>query len=125
MENKLNITEKITSFESACEFLGLEPVLPQVELLPEKDRKSILAYYKLTIIIRALNEGWEPDWSDWNQYKYYNWFYVDSSAAFRFDYTFYTNASTDVSSRLCFKTRDIAAYAGTQFIDIYNDYLNL
>ncbi len=123
MENNLNITEKITSFESACEFLGLEPAMPQVELMPEKDRKSIQAYYKLTIIIRALNEGWEPDWADWDQYKYYNWFYVDrASAAFRFDITYYTSTNTNVGSRLCFKSRALAAYAAKQFEDLYKNY---
>lgn len=131
----LSITEKITSFESACEFLGLEPVLPQVELanseymnlsalcLFKKDRESMLAYYKLTIIIRALNEDWEPDWSDWDQYKYYNWFYVDrTSAAFRFNDAYCTNTDTAVGSRLCFKNRDLAAYAAKQFEDLYKDY---
>ncbi|MDR3059502.1 MAG: hypothetical protein LBU84_15375 [Prevotella sp.] len=123
MENKLTITEKITSFESACEFLGMEPIVPQVESFPEKDRKSIIAYHKLTIIIRALNEGWEPDWSDWDQYKHYNWFYVErSSAAFRFYATDCTTSHTRVGSRLCFKTRDLAAYAAKTFEDLYKDY---
>ncbi|MDR3059493.1 MAG: hypothetical protein LBU84_15325 [Prevotella sp.] len=113
---------KITSFESACEFLGIEPALPQVDMLPEKHRKSIIAYYKLTTIISALNEGWEPDWSDWDQYKHYNWFYIDSSAAFRFYDTHYTYTDTYVGSRLCFKTRDLAAYAAKTFEDLYKDY---
>ncbi|MDR3057744.1 MAG: hypothetical protein LBU84_06345, partial [Prevotella sp.] len=80
----------------------------------------------LKVIAKALNEGWEPNWSDDNQYKYYPWLiYSDSSAAFRFDCTGYARTITDVGSRLCFKARDLAAYAGTQFIDMYNDYLNL
>ena len=54
------ITDKIKSFEDACKHLRLNPNdLPVVDMLPEKDRKSIIAFYKLTIIIRALNEGWE------------------------------------------------------------------
>lgn len=72
------ITDKVKSFEDACKHLGLNPNdLPVVYMLPEKDRKSIIAFYKLTIIIRALNEGWEPDWSNWDKWKYYNWFYVE------------------------------------------------
>ena len=72
------ITDKIKSFEDACKHLRLNPNdLPVVDMLPEKDRKSIIAFYKLTIIIRALNEGWEPDWSNWDECKYYNWFYVE------------------------------------------------
>lgn len=119
----LSITEKITSFESACEILGIEPVLPQVDMLPEKHRKSNIAFHKLTIITSALNEGWEPDWTDWSQYKYYNWFYVDrSSGAFRLYYSIYTSKYLNVGSRLYFKARDLAAYAAKQFEDLYKDY---
>ena len=75
------ITDKIKSFEDACKHLRLNPNdLPVVDMLPEKDRKSIIAFYKLTIIIRALNEGWEPDWSNWDECKYYNWFYVEKTS---------------------------------------------
>lgn len=119
---KVKITEQVGSYEDACQILGINPDdLPIVDTLPEKDRQSIIAYYKLTVIIRALNEGWEPDWVDWSQYKYYNWFYVDrSSSAFRFYAA--AHASAGVGSRLCFKTRDLAAYAAKKFEELYKDY---
>lgn len=105
------ITDKIKSFEDACKHLGLNPNdLPVVDMLPEKDRKSIIAFYKLTIIIRALNEGWEPDWSNWDEWKYYNWFYVEKgedqrSSGFRYNDTNYTNTNTNTSSQLCRKIK--------------------
>ena len=123
------ITDKIKSFEDACKHLGLNPNdLPVVDMLPEKDRKSIIAYYKLTIITRALNEGWEPDFSNWNEYKYYNWFYVEEnkdqrSSGFRYHDTCYTDAYTDIGSRLCFKNRELAKYATEQFKELYREYL--
>lgn len=123
------ITDKIKSFEDACKHLGLNPNdLPVVDMLPEKDRKSIIAYYKLTIITRALNEGWEPDFSNWNEYKYYNWFYVEEnkdqrSSGFRYCDTYYTVAGTDIGSRLCFKNRELAKYATEQFKELYREYL--
>ena len=44
------ITDKIKSFEDACKHLRLNPNdLPVVDMLPEKDRKSIIAFYKLRI----------------------------------------------------------------------------
>jgi hypothetical protein len=108
------------SYEDACVVLGLDPKdLPKVENLPEKDRKSIIAYYKLTIIIRALNEGWEPDFSDWNQWKYWNWFYLNSEG---FGCTA-SHTSTYIGSRLCFKTRELAEYARKQFRDMYFEYI--
>lgn len=123
------ITDKIKSFEDACKHLGLNPNdLPVVDMLPEKDRKSIIAYYKLTIITRALNEGWEPDFSNWNEYKYYNWFYVEEnkdqrSSGFRYGDACYTDTYTGIGSRLCFKNRELAKYATEQFKELYREYL--
>jgi hypothetical protein len=124
----MDITEKIKSYEDACEALELNPEnLPVVENLLKKDKKSIIAYYKLTIIIRALNEGWEPNWSDWNEKKYFNWFFsADGSAAGFADA--YSNdapmsASTNIGSRLCFKTRKLATYARLSFASLYYEYL--
>lgn len=123
------ITDKIKSFEDACKHLGLNPNdLPVVDMLPEKDRKSIIAYYKLTIITRALNEGWEPDFSNWDEYKYYNWFYVEEnkdqrSWGFRYLGTCYAYAITLIGSRLCFKNRELAKYATEQFKELYREYL--
>ena len=129
MNKNQSITEKVKTFEDACKVLGLEPKnLPIVENLPEKDRQSIIAYYKLTIIVRALNEGWEPDFTDWNEWKYWNWFYVEAhgaSAGFASAAT--SNAASyapaHVGSRLCFKTRELATYAREQFRDLYFEYL--
>lgn len=123
------ITDKIKSFEDACKHLGLNPNdLPVVDMLPEKDRKSIIAYYKLTIITRALNEGWEPDFSNWDEYKYYNWFYVEEnkdqrSSGFRYCGTGYTYSDATIGSRLCFKNRELAKYATEQFKELYREYL--
>jgi hypothetical protein len=120
-ETKENITERVKTFEDACKVLGLDPEnLPVVEHLPEKDRRSIIAYYKLTIVIRALNEGWEPDFLDGNQYKYWSWFYVDNGAG-----TLIAASATytNIGSRLCFKTRKLAEYARKQFRDLYFEYL--
>jgi hypothetical protein len=109
--------------------MGLDPKsLAIVGHLPEKDQKSIIAYYKLTIIIRALNEGWEPDFSNHEEWKYWNWFYVKSNGATAglpyattHDTASYTH--THFGARLCFKTRELATYAREQFRDLYFEYL--
>ena len=120
----MNITEQIKTFEDACQALNLDPThLPIVDLLPEKDRKSIIAYYKLTIIIRALNEGREPNWQDEDEKKFYNYFYYHSGSGFVFSYAFCAGTATVIGSRLCFISRDLAEYALSQFKDLYEDYL--
>ena len=115
---------EIKSYEDACKALGLNPEnLPEVVNLPEKDRKSIIAYYKLTIIIRALNEGWEPNWNDCEEYKYFNWFYIDAGFAYAYATNAATNTRTDTGSRLCFKNATLARYARETFESLYFDYL--
>lgn len=122
-------TDKVKSFEDACKHLGLNPNdLPVVYMLPEKDRKSIIAFYKLTIIIRALNEGWEPDWSNWDEWKYYNRFYVEKgedqrSSGFRYGTTDFASTRMHTGSRLCFKNIELAKYATEQFKELYREYL--
>ena len=123
------ITDKVKSFEDACKHLGLNPNdLPVVYMLPEKDRKSIIAFYKLAIIIRALNEGWEPDWSNWDEWKYYNRFYVEKgedqrSSGFRYGTTDFASTRMHTGSRLCFKNIELAKYATEQFKELYREYL--
>jgi hypothetical protein len=67
----------------------------------------------------------EPDFSDWKQLKYWNWFYIETgaSAGFAFAGTGSAASSTDanIGSRLCFKSRELAEYAGKQFIDLYKE----
>jgi hypothetical protein len=128
MNKKESITEKVKTYEDACKVLGLDPEnLPVVEHLPEKDRKSIVAFYKLTIITRALNEGWKPDFLDWKQLKYWNWFYVKTGAATGFGCasSIYapSTAGAAIGSRLCFKSEELAEFAGENFRDIYFEYL--
>lgn len=124
----MKITKKISckkAFEQACKELGLNPSdLPIVDSLPEKDQKSIIAYYKLTIIIRALNEGWEADFSNHSQWKYWVFVWVDS-AGFVCALTYYTAAYTHalLGSRLCFKDRETAQFAIDNFIPLYEEYL--
>lgn len=120
----MDITEKIKTFKDACQALNLDPThLPIVDLLPEKDRKSIIAYYKLTIIIRALNEGWEPNWYDNNERKFYNYFYCLSGSGFVCSNTNFTHSIADFGSRLCLKSRNLAEYALSQYKDLYEEYL--
>ncbi len=119
--------ERIRSYEDACSDLGMEPLsASDFMFLPERDRKHAFASHKLTIIIQALNEGWVPNWSNSNEYKYYGYFrYSGSGSGFSYGVCICGRAISGVGSRLVFKSRELAEYAGKQFISIYNDYLTL
>jgi len=115
----------IKTFEDACQKLGLNPE----EFLftcPESfiDGKAIIAHTKLVIIAQALNDGWVPDWDNSRQYKYYPWFDMRTSSGSGFSYYDFDGWNSDsvVGSRLCYKSHEIAQYAGEQFIDLYKEY---
>jgi len=86
-----------------------------------------IAYKQLKLIALALNEGWQPDWTNGNWDKYYAWFTMggSSGSGFAFIGADYWNSLSYAGSRLCFKTRELAVYAGETFTDIYKQFLTL
>lgn len=123
-----DITERVKTFEDACEVLGLDPGnILSATVKDENAHKHVApleAFLKLRIISEALNEGWEPDWSDSNQYKYFPLF-ENIDSGFRFYGSSNPYRYSSVGSRLCFKNRKLSDYAGTQFCDLYNQMYSL
>lgn len=117
----------IKTYADACKALGKGPKsIDEFDHIEEEDRKSVFAFHCLTIIARALNGGWTPNWRDGDEYKYYPWFeQVGSGVGFSYDGYGYGRSYSGVGSRLVYKTRELAEYAGKQFESIYNDFLSL
>jgi hypothetical protein len=117
----------IKTFEDACKKVNTDPAkLPDVSGILEEFAKPIIAAYKLLIIYKAINNEWKPDWSNWDQYKYYPWFEVLSSGfGFSCSSYYYDDAGTTVGSRLCFESEEKAKYAGNQFLQLYKDFLTI
>lgn len=122
-EEKQEVTERIKTFEDAQRETG-RPDVPEFDNMPEDLRDYFKAQYKMTVIAEALNDGWKADWSDENQRKWFPWFTM-SSGGFVFDATYYdlSYAYAGRTSRLCFKSSELARYAGKQFIDILDSIL--
>lgn len=148
-EKPKNVMERIKTFEDACNELGIdhnEWMQDKKELGLEAD---VIAYLKLRIIAAALNEGWKPQFTT-DEYRYFPWFclytqseidemneedksrvvcrshnYAVASGGVAFAYTSYdsSNPHTYIGSRLAFKTRELAEYAGRQFVEIWADYV--
>jgi hypothetical protein len=117
---KGEITDQVKTFEDACAILEIDPK----GLFNQEDTKDEIAYKKLKVIIKALNEGWTPNWNDEDQYKYYPYFNM-SSGGFSYVRCRSWNSFTYVGSRLCFKSFELAMYAGTQFNSEYKDFFTL
>ena len=117
----------------------------------DRDDRDVVAYLKLRIICEALNDGWKPTFNE-NECRYYTWFHAynrekydelneDQKKLLRFVVIlnncvgkFATVLATGTAhmpsypdayfgSRLAFKTSELATYAGTQFFDIWCDFL--
>lgn len=150
------ITERVKTFEDAMAVLGENhPLVIQYKEIYDNfleeggdGVKDIVAYIKLRIIVAALNEGWQPTFSD-DEYRYYPWFVfytkeeldamdeeersrvLGRSYAHAFAYAGVAFSNTNAASshsyahyggRLCFKNRELAEYAGQQFLAIYADF---
>lgn len=85
---------------------------------PEHLKHQLIA----ELLCKSLNEGWEPNWDDSNEYKYYPWFKM-GSPGFRFSDCDGWGTGSGVGSRLCFKNRDLAKYAGKTFTDLYKQFM--
>ena len=116
-----DIKERIKTFDDVIRELGDDPeeFKNAISIMEEPDE---IAYVKLKLIAKALNEGWTPDWSNGEWDKWYPWFKMDdSSSAGRFSFgdSVFQGSASGVGSRLCFKSRELSNYAGKQFEDIY------
>lgn len=140
-----DVNEVITDFESARKALGLKPndglavtqrlvgggaislkdVAQFIDEINPKHLDALIALNKLMTISEAWNkeDGFVPDFSDFNQDKWFPWFKYDNDAArFLYANASYTpsNAHANFGSRLCFKSFERAAQFGRQFTDLYN-----
>ncbi len=77
-----DIMERVKTFEDACRELGEEhPFVRSYNGYTNnihennKNDTDILAYLKLRIICAALNEGWEPQFTE-DEWRYYPWFWL-------------------------------------------------
>ena len=81
------------------------------------------AYKLIKLLVKTLNEGWEPNWDDGDQCKYFPYFYMGGSSGFRFHDCGAWRSSSVVGSLLCFKSHELAEYAGKQFADLYKEFM--
>ena len=141
-EKPQNVMERIKTFEDAVAELSNRATNGDKDagkLLDEwkiiiftADSKDLLAYIKLRIITYALNEGWKPKFEE-NERRYYPWFklktspvgnYANASCGLVYAYASSGGSflNTYYGSRLAFKSKELAEYAGKQFVEIYEGY---
>lgn len=94
------------------------------DIIYPTDRPHIVAYKKICHIIKVINNGWVPNWSDSNQRKYFPYFRVfPSGSGFSGSGYDYGSSAASVSSRLLTDSSEKALYLANQFQDLYIQYL--
>lgn len=143
-----DVRERIKTFADAAKAVGIADPEEWEENYSEVE-PDILAYFKLRIIVKALNEGWEPSFAE-DEWRYYPWFWlyteeeianmnseekkkrnlqlckIGDYAGFGCAFSSYAPSDTvaGIGSRLCLKNSELASYCGTQFIEIWKDYVS-
>src|ERR1035437_1439630 len=101
-----DIRDRVKSFLDACDVLGISKELPS--FLKDAPKRYV-ALYKLEIGIKALNEGYWPNWENEGEYKYWNWFRM--KGGFSYCNTLYSDTDAYVPSALCLRSNDLAVHA--------------
>lgn len=116
------IMAKVKSFEDACAETGEDLANTKFHTgTPDE-----IAYKRIKVLVKALNPpDWKCEWTDGNQRKCYPWFEYKGTG-FRFGGSGYDIVGTysGGGSRLRLCSEKLSNYLGTQFIDLFNQYLN-
>ncbi len=115
------ITDRIKTFDDACEIEGLDSVALVKKWKSQGDTGDEIAYKKLKIIVKVLNEGWIAEMHNTSQYKFYPYFNL-SGSGFSFSDTYNWDSYTLAGTRLCFRNSELAEYAGKTFIAEYKEF---
>lgn len=119
-----DVKTRIKTYEDACIVLG-EKTVDEETFSNFGLNKNDIAYMKLTQIVRALNEGWVAKVYD-NENRWYPIFrHNGSPSGFAFHDSYYANGSSNAGSgsRLCLRDKSLSDYCGSQFVDIWREFL--
>jgi hypothetical protein len=114
------ITDRVKTFEDALAIAGLE----ETDVFHEDDTVDEISYKKVKLIIRVLNEGWKPDFTNENEPKYYIWWKFVKGKGFVSYACGCYYALSHVGSRLCFRSRELAEHAAKHFEKEFNQFIN-
>lgn len=146
-----NVMDRVKTFEDACIETGTD-IQAFNEMTKNLD-EHVVTYMKLSIIVKALNEDDKFPYFTKDEWRYYPYFWLytkdeyekmnakdrekisrvlfrscnhaNSNGGVAFANAGYdaSNTNYNVGARLAFRNKELALYAGKQFIDLYVKHL--
>ena len=148
------VTERVKTYDDAVNELGEDhPFVvaanSAVWRYPEDYNQDIVAYLKLRVVVAALNDGWNPEFTE-DERRWFPWYrlytkeeidnlseedkeqvllwggYADSGSrcglASANSNDAWSYSSAVIGSRLSLKSKELADYAGKQFIELFASF---
>lgn len=145
------VTERVKTYDDAVKELGEDhPFVvaanSAVWRYPEDYNQDIVAYLKLRVVVAALNDGWNPEFTE-DERRWFPWYRLytkeeidnlseeDKEQVLLWGgYAVYgsrcglacagsadawSDSYADFGSRLALKSKELADYAGKQFIELF------
>lgn len=113
-EPEKDVRKRIKTFEDACHEIGIDAEAWNRDKISLGLEPDVLAFLKLRIIVKALNEGWEPRFTE-DECRYYPWFILYTGEE-------YNKLDEEEKSRVVYRSNNLAyALGGVSFASAYYD----
>ena len=107
-EPEKDVRKRIKTFEDACHEIGIDAEAWNRDKISLGLEPDVLAFLKLRIIVKALNEGWEPRFTE-DECRYYPWFILYTGEE-------YNKLDEEEKSRVVFRSHyDAFALGGVSY----------
>ena len=103
-EPEKDVRKRIKTFEDACHEIGIDAEAWNRDKISLGLEPDVLAFLKLRIIVKALNEGWEPRFTE-DECRYYPWFILYTGEE-------YNKLDEEEKSRVVFRSNNYAYALG-------------
>lgn len=128
-----SIFDRVKCYEDACFELNIQPTTDWGNL-----QRDEIAFIKLKTIVKALNEGWFPNWLNFKEYKWFPWFeikkipaglgYAGYGSFAGLSALFSSSGVSDTNPRyggaIASKSETVSDFLGGEsFINLWIDYL--
>jgi hypothetical protein len=119
-----SVLEWLESYEQVCEIKGIDPI----KSLPFPNPKNKIEgssndFFIVSNIADVIKEGWEPNYNDKNEYKYWPWMEYQAGCGFSDSDYGGSRTGAHVGSRLVFPTKEKAEFFATKFRAEFSKYL--